>query len=342
MESHAWILPEGGADYRRPEAGCGSGRMAIQMNSPALSVVMPAHDEAGRIGANVRSLLSALGDVDLEVVVSDDGSTDATAAEVEAVADPRVRLVRNPHKGRGAALRAGMGAATGEIIVTVDADLSYGPEEVRKLFNHLRVHPECDLVIGSCWMNGGGMEGVPPFRRWMSLWGNWVLRFAFHGRFHTVTGVLKGFRRGKLERLQKEQGLFSEGKEFHLELLHKACVSKWRIEELPARLVWRRERSGGLPVFSILSHLGFLVARRDRTFDFMGVVLAGSPIAVILGLDLLRRRWDPTLFTRQQAALHWWLLGQCALGIALLAWVRIARNYWRLRLEASTPPPPSP
>ena len=88
-------------------------------------------------------------------------------------------------------MRAGMAAATGDVLVTVDADLSYGPEEIRKLYAHLKAHPECDLVIGSCWMPGGSVEGVPPFRAWVSRTGNWVLSHAFHGRFHTTTSLMR-------------------------------------------------------------------------------------------------------------------------------------------------------
>ena len=152
------------------------------MTPPGLSVVLPAYNEAAKVAGTLEALRSALSDVEggLEIVVSDDGSTDATAAEAErlAAADPRIRVLRNPHQGRGGALKAGLAAAAGDIVVTVDADLSYGPQDVRRLFEHLRKYPHCNHVIGSCYMPGGRVEGVPAKRLLVSRWGNVLLRFA--------------------------------------------------------------------------------------------------------------------------------------------------------------------
>jgi glycosyltransferase involved in cell wall biosynthesis len=238
---------------------------------------MPAFNEAGKIAGTLGGLRAALAAVPggCEIVVSDDGSTDATAAEVEkaSASDPRVRLVRNPHRGRGGALKAGLAAATGEIVVTIDADLSYGPGDVLRLFEHLQKYPGCDLVIGSCYMPGGKVEGVPTRRLWVSWVGNLLLRFAFHGRFHTTTGILRGYRREKLQALL--QTLVSDGKELYLEFLHKALAAGWRVEEIPATLTWRRGPGGGSFSFlsTAVSHLGFLLARQSRFFLAMSVGL---------------------------------------------------------------------
>ena len=236
--------------------------------NPALSVVMPAFNEAGKIAGTLAELRAALVGVPggYEVLVSDDGSTDATAAEVEkAVAsDPRVRLVRNPHRGRGGALKSGLAAAAGEIVVTIDADLSYGPGDALRLLEHLRKYPGCDLVIGSCYMPGGRVEGVPAKRLWVSKVGNLLLRFAFDGRFYTTTGILRGYRRERIQALLRNPGLVSDGKELYLEFLHKALAAGWSVEEVPATLTWRRGPSDGSFSFlpTAISHLGFLCFER--------------------------------------------------------------------------------
>ena len=100
--------------------------------SRRFSVVVPAYDEGPRIGDAVRTLRSVLGALDLEVVVVDDGSTDRTAdlAE-EAGADVVVRQAQNA--GKGAAVRAGFAAATGEAIAYTDADLAYPPEQLEAM-----------------------------------------------------------------------------------------------------------------------------------------------------------------------------------------------------------------
>lgn len=103
--------------------------------SPRLTVVVPAFEEAERIGRTVRELRLALvdlGDDGLEVVVVDDGSTDNTAEEAErAGADRVVRLERN--RGKGAAVRAGVAVASGRTIAYTDADLSYPPDQLLAL-----------------------------------------------------------------------------------------------------------------------------------------------------------------------------------------------------------------
>ncbi len=99
---------------------------------PRLSVVVPAYNEQVRIAATVAALRGALAEIgtaDVEIVVVDDGSTDATAdVAEEAGADRVVRLA--PNRGKGAALRSGMAVARGRTIAYTDADLSYPPEQL--------------------------------------------------------------------------------------------------------------------------------------------------------------------------------------------------------------------
>jgi dolichyl-phosphate beta-glucosyltransferase len=93
------------------------------------SVVVPAYDEGPRIATTVEALRTSLDGIDLELVVVDDGSADATAdlAE-EAGADIVLRQPRNA--GKGAAVRAGFAAANGSAIAYTDADLAYPPEQL--------------------------------------------------------------------------------------------------------------------------------------------------------------------------------------------------------------------
>lgn len=96
------------------------------------SVVVPAYNEAGQIAATVTSLRSSLPDIDLELVVVDDGSSDRTAEiATGAGADLVLRQPRNT--GKGAAVRAGFAAATGRSIAYTDADLAYPPEQLLAL-----------------------------------------------------------------------------------------------------------------------------------------------------------------------------------------------------------------
>ncbi|MGW6411027.1 glycosyltransferase [Streptomyces vinaceus] len=107
-----------------------------------LSVVIPTHDDAHRIGPTLDAFRAHLdahlgsGPGDWELVVSDDASTDETAALVEAAAadEPRIRLVRSPHhRGKGAALRAGVLACAGARVLLADAGLRTPPAELEHL-----------------------------------------------------------------------------------------------------------------------------------------------------------------------------------------------------------------
>jgi dolichyl-phosphate beta-glucosyltransferase len=115
-----------------------------------LSVVVPAYREADRIATTVERIRSDLGALhaakDLEVVVVDDGSDDATADEAErAGADLVMRQPAN--RGKGAAVRAGVLAASGRAVAFTDADLSYAPHQILRLLDG--VEAGWDVVVGS-------------------------------------------------------------------------------------------------------------------------------------------------------------------------------------------------
>ncbi|HMB53221.1 MAG TPA: dolichyl-phosphate beta-glucosyltransferase [Thermoanaerobaculia bacterium] len=114
-----------------------------------VSVVIPAYDEAARLGATldrVTGWLAGRGG-SWEVLVVDDGSRDATVEVAEAHAGRGVRVLRQPeNRGKGAALRAGVLASRGDRVLLTDADLSTPIEELEKLEAHAG---EAALVVGS-------------------------------------------------------------------------------------------------------------------------------------------------------------------------------------------------
>ncbi len=117
---------------------------------PRLSVVVPAFAEAPRIGATIAALRKALAGVSadggVELIVVDDGSPDATAAEARAAgADAVISIPTN--RGKGAAVRTGMLAATGRTIAFTDADLAYPPDQLVALL--AKVEEGWDVVVGS-------------------------------------------------------------------------------------------------------------------------------------------------------------------------------------------------
>ena len=116
---------------------------------PAVSVLIAAYNEAKVIGATLRSILASQYDGELEVVVVDDGSKDATTAEVEriAAADPRVRLVRQPNQGKAHALQNALAHASHATLVMLDADTQFEARTIGELVRAL-VQPGVGAVSG--------------------------------------------------------------------------------------------------------------------------------------------------------------------------------------------------
>ncbi len=120
--------------------------------NPDLTVIVPAFQEAGRIGPTLDAILAYLRGQprSFELIVVDDGSTDATAEVVRARLDgvPEARLIGyRPNRGKGYAVRAGVLASRGQQVVFLDADLSTPPDEIPAALATLEAG--ADLVIGS-------------------------------------------------------------------------------------------------------------------------------------------------------------------------------------------------
>ncbi len=135
------------------------------MAAPALSVVVPAYNEAAGIAATLQSLHATAGGLGLdhELLVVDNASTDGTAGVVEALGDPGVRVLRNPENlGKGASLRRGMLEAQGALRLHCDADC--GPS-VLALGRMVELAATYDVVVGSRLAPGADVGRRQPVRR---------------------------------------------------------------------------------------------------------------------------------------------------------------------------------
>ncbi len=186
------------AAFARHHARTRRARSADPSFTPSVSVIVPAYNEARGIAAAVRSL--AGGDYPRhEVIVVDDGSTDGTAEVVQALGLPGVRVVSQPNSGKAAALNTGLREATGEIVVTVDADTVFERETLRRL-----VAPFADRAVGAA----AGNTKVGNRRGLLGLWQHidYVTGFNLDRRLYdvlrcmpTVPGAVGAFRRSALD-----------------------------------------------------------------------------------------------------------------------------------------------
>ncbi len=133
--------------------------------APRLSLVVPAYNEAERLGRSIPRLLEVIPHEETEVIIVDDGSTDGTSevASSQLAALPHSSIIRLPrNSGKGAAVRAGVVEARGEIIAYMDADMATEPGDLALLIDALRVTPRRHRFAGPRFVGGAGQERPAP------------------------------------------------------------------------------------------------------------------------------------------------------------------------------------
>ncbi len=201
-----------------------------------LSVVIPAYNEERRLPRTLGEVSRHLGSVGLvyEILVVDDGSTDATGRVVREASDrdPAVRLLVTPHRGKGYAIRTGMLAARGDRLVFVDADLPMPVEDIARLADQLDTYP---VVIASGEGPGAQRIDEPYVRHLMGRVFNAVVRLLATLNIQDTQCGLKCFSAECAHALFSRQTI--DGFGFDVEILFIARRLGYRIGELP--IAWR-------------------------------------------------------------------------------------------------------
>ena len=229
-----------------------------------------------------------------EIIAVNDGSLDNTLDILNRLAeqDRKLKVASySKNVGRGMALRKGFKESSGEIIVSIDADLSYDPHYILDFVEVLRAEQDIDLVLASPYMPGGGVQNVPFLRLWISKLGNKILRFAMPNRIYTSTGIFRAYRRKLLDSLELE----SDGKEIHLEILSKALALGYRVKEIPTILTGRKKGKSKFKFRkTTLTHLVFSVFEKPMIlFGFLGLVTLG--IGLLIGIYIAYLRFSGEL-----------------------------------------------
>lgn len=203
--------------------------MTDARRSPSLSIIVPVFNERGTLLPVLRVLRDVDFGVPAEVLVVDDGSTDGTRDLYPTVQAemPEVRVLLHPqNRGKGAAVRTGIAAATGSIIAVQDADLEYDPAEIRTLLGPI-LRGECHVVFGSRFLRRN-----PVLYRSYYL-GNRVLSAVisvlYGARVTDAYTCYKVFAREVLTDIR----LDSRGFEIEAELTCKLLRRHRRIAEMP-------------------------------------------------------------------------------------------------------------
>ena len=264
-----------------------------------ISVVSPFFNEEAVLKNAVEEMLASLNSVGraYEFIIVNDGSTDGSLRIAQELVSQHGKLLKlvsyASNKGRGHALRKGMEAARGDIIVTTEADGSWGEDIVSRLVGYLDDNPDKNVVIASPHLEGGSYKNVPFKRRLLSSWGNILIRRLVCSEITMFTGMTRAYRRDALESLP----LSSDGKEFHLEIFAKLRSMNARIGEIPCCLEWKTHklsakgdaRKSSTKLFSVaMSHLLFAVGSQPWRYLFGLSALLMIPAMVLFAFALIR------------------------------------------------------
>jgi dolichyl-phosphate beta-glucosyltransferase len=204
-------------------------------NYPAYSIVIPAYNESARIGAALREVVRCVRERGwaAEIIVVNDGSTDATARIVTEFARtaPEVRILENPgNRGKGYSVRNGLLQAQGEIVMFTDADLSAPIAEAELLFAAIR--SGADIAIGSRWLERGRQTHRQPlYRQFFGRCFNLLTRTVMGLHYADTQCGFKAFTRAAAQTVFQLQTIERWG--FDPEILFIASKRHLRVDEVP-------------------------------------------------------------------------------------------------------------
>lgn len=197
-----------------------------------LSIIIPAYNEEHRIGDTLKKITAYLSQKPFtaEIIVADDGSTDRTVKIAEELRIPNLRIVKNiTNLGKGAAIKNGVSAARGELILFSDADNSTPIEEVEKLIS--AIEEGYDVAIGSRALPDSNIVVHQPFyRETMGRIFNFLVQLLVLKGIKDTQCGFKLFRREVAKKVFSEQQL--KGFAFDVEILLLARRAGYCIKEV--------------------------------------------------------------------------------------------------------------
>lgn len=217
------------------------------MAEPEVSVIVATFNEEGSIENCLRRVVAAL-TMPAEVLVVD-GGHDRTGEIVQRLATelPAIRYIRNENdRGKGHATQVGIAAARGNIMVEIDADLQFLPEELPRLIGPIQAGTT-DVVLGSRFMKTSTRlpGSTPPLR----TFGNYVVSLYASILFgQRMTDVLAGMSAWTRSTIEKT-GLRSDNSSYEVELPVKALKHRLRVLDVPVTTDARKEGKSNVKLF---------------------------------------------------------------------------------------------
>ncbi|MBW3606637.1 MAG: glycosyltransferase family 2 protein [Actinobacteria bacterium] len=313
--------------------------MTTAADRRSLSIILPAYNEEALIADTldqVRTYMLGLSDrYDWEIVVVDDGSADATGdvAVSYAAQHPNVRVLRHHSNFNvGQALRYAFSTCTTDYLITLDSDLSYGPEHIGRLLETIE-RTRARIVIASPYLAGGMLTNVPRVRELASRNANRLLSMTAPGELRTLTGMVRAYDR----RFLASMDLKSTDVAINTEIIYKAQLLGAKIVEIPAHLDWTRQLAVSGARSSSIRLTRSALAYVLSAFVFRPIIFFAIPGALALLASLWTLMWaayrtyenypestegfSGAVALAYQAAPHTFLVGGVAfiIGVQLLS-----------------------
>jgi glycosyltransferase involved in cell wall biosynthesis len=240
------------------------------MQTSKISIIIPAHNEAENIGTLVREIRSLYPEA--EVIVVNDGSTDETA---KAAHEAGAEVYSHPYNiGNGAAIKSGIRAASGDILVFMDADGQHKPEDVARL---LELFPEFDMVVGARSFSGQASFGRAIGNKVYNWLGSYVAKFPIHD-------LTSGFRAVKTDIAHGFLYLLPNTYSYPTTLTLGVLRSGRSLKYIPIQARSRKRGTSGIKLFRDGVRFFMIIIRICTLYSPMRVFLPVSLAMVFLGL----------------------------------------------------------
>jgi glycosyltransferase involved in cell wall biosynthesis len=190
---------------------------------PVISVLIPARNEARNLEYVLPKIPSLVG----EVILIDGDSTDNTIAVAQELL-PSIRIVKQMGKGKGDAIRSGLAASTGDIIVMLDADGSADPDEIPRFIEVLLAGN--DFAKGSRFAKGGGSHDITLLRRTGNYWLSKLVNLLYRARFSDLCYGYNAFWRHCFDHVNID----SDGFEIETLINIRMHQAQFKIVEVPS------------------------------------------------------------------------------------------------------------
>ena len=220
---------------------------------PIISVITPIYNEKKTLETNILRIREALRDYPHEIIIVDDNSPDGSGqlADELSIRYPDVKVLHRPMKmGLGTAYKDGFHLTNGELIVSIDSDLSHDPSYLPTLIERSLEH---DIVIGSRLCPEGKIVGRGITRDFLSLFTNLVIRKLLRRRIFDWTSGYRVYRRKTWQMVMPQ--VHCDKWDFQFESLYKALKMNQTVAEAPIIFY---ERADGASKFTASDALGFI------------------------------------------------------------------------------------